>query len=674
MDREETDEYTPHDYTLERWIVFVLCLLFLLPFVAQAQQQQLPVTTIGQVDSAALLVKTAQANLYLVAPMVKSDVRIRVSGPVVRTTVRQTFHNPTGRCVEGIYVFPLPEMSAVDSLTMTIGSRVIAGEIREREQAQREYEQARDEGRKAALVEQQRPNVFTTSLSGLMPDEEAVIEIEYQETARYENGQYHLRFPMVVMPRYTPAHADPAAIAAALPPSRDILHSFAYVGSVSLSVDLEPGFSIRKITSPFHPIATETLGNRQYRVRLDARDVPADHDFELAWQPDLGSSPDATVVSEKVAGQTYALVLVMPPAQTAVALPRETVFIIDSSGSMGGASIEQAKAALMMAIDDLRSGDAFNIIDFDSNARELFPESTLVTPDTIDQAKKFVSAIEADGGTEMLKALRLAFPEDSSSRHEGSVRQVIFMTDGQVGNEQELFRFIRDRIGDSRLFTVGIGAAPNSHFMRGAARFGRGTFTYIGDRSQVQQKMGDLFAKLDTPAMTSIDVAVSDPAAETWPERVPDLYSGEPLTVAVKVADPAAKITVRGTIGRSVWEKTLSVPAPIDDSGIGKLWARQKIESIMDSLADGNDPNVVRAEVVRVALEHHLVSQYTSLIAVDQTQTPGAAQCRPELDAASNQPSGDEGALPQTATPAALLILIGVIVSGVAYAGWKWTA
>ncbi len=672
---EDTAEYKPRDYTLERWIVLILCLLFLLPFVARAQtqEQQLPTTTLDKTESAALLIKTAQENLYLVAPLVKSDVSVKVAGPIVRTTVRQTFHNSTGRCVEGLYVYPLPEMSAVDSLKMTIGSRVIVGEIREREQARQEYEQARAEGRKAALVEQQRPNVFTTSVSGLMPDDDAVIEIQYQEAGHYQDGEFRLRFPMVVMPRYTPQHEDPVATAASLPPSRDILNSLAYVGNVSLSVDLEPGYSLRNISSPHHRITTETLGNRHYQVVLDQKEVPADRDFELTWQPDLGSVPEATVLSEKVGQETYAIVMVTPPAQSSVRLPRETVFIIDSSGSMSGASIEQAKAALLLAIDNLRPGDTFNVIDFDSTARRLFPESTPASADAVGQAKKFVQGIQADGGTEMLSALQLAFPPDVVARP-GTVRQVIFMTDGQVGNEQELFRFIHDHIGESRLFTVGIGSSPNSHFMRNAARFGRGTFTYIGDREQVSQRMGELFAKLDSPVMTSVAVNVSDPAAESWPARVPDLYAGEPLVVAVKLHDPAAKITVRGSIGDEPWLKELAIPAPLDDAGIGKLWARQKIESLMDSLSEGNEPNVVRADVVQVALEHHLVSQYTSLVAVDTTPAGLAgAACKPELAATTaNGGANEEGTLPQTATPAALLLIVGGVLSAVALAAWKW--
>jgi Ca-activated chloride channel family protein len=654
-------EYKPRDYTLERWMVMLLSLLFFLPFVAQAQET----TTLDKHEGAGLLLKTSKPGIYAISPAVKSEVSISVSGPIVRTTVKQTFHNNTGHCVEGVYVYPLPEMSAVDSLKITIGSRVIVGEIREREQARKDFEQAKSEGRKAALVEQQRPNVFTTSVSGILPDDDAVIEIAYQETARYENGEYRLRFPMVVGPRYTP----PETFAGAVVKMPRVVMCGG--GTVALSIDLQPGYSVRNIQSS-QQAKSETLGDRHYRITADSATLTSDRDFELTWQPDLGTNPEATVLTEKLGEETYALVMVTPPARSAVRLPRETIFIIDSSGSMAGASMDQAKAALLLALADLRSGDKCNVIDFDSEARPLFAASRFADEEAIDEAKQFVGRISADGGTEMLKALRLALPEKPTTVP-GTVRQVIFMTDGQVSNEQELFTFIHARLGESRLFTVGIGAAPNSHFMRNAARFGRGTFTYIGDVQQVRERMSELFGKLDAPVMTSIEIHSSDATAESWPERVPDLYRGEPLVVAMRVRDAKAKITLHGSIGTEPWTKELTLPAPGASESIARLWGREKIESLMDHVSDGSDPKGIEAAVIGVALQHHLVSQYTSLVAIDQTPQGLNATCVAEAIPVGNSADADEGSLPQTATPAALLLLVGAVIAAAAIVAMKVT-
>lgn len=663
METNDTNtEYKPRDYSLERWIVRLLLLLFILPFVAQAQET----TTLANNEGAGLLLKTATPGTYAIVPAVKSEVHITVTGPIVRTTVTQTFHNSTGRCVEGLYVYPLPELSAVDTLKMTIGSRVIVGEIREREQARKEYEQAKSEGRKAALVEQQRPNVFTTSVSSVMPDDDVVIEIAYQEMARYENGEYRLRFPMVVAKRYSPVRTTAQIAEKAVPTC------CTEASHVALTVDLQPGYSVRNIASA-QQVKSETLGNRHYRVTADSTTLDADHDFELSWQPDLGTNPEATVLTEKLGEETYALIMVTPPARSSVRLPRETIFIIDSSGSMEGASMQQAKAALLLALDDLKSGDKFNIIDFDSDARPLFSDSKFADASSIAEAKSFVEKITADGGTEMLKALQLAMPEHPATTS-GTVRQVIFMTDGQVSNEQELFSFIHARLGESRLFTVGIGAAPNSHFMRNAARFGRGTFTYIGDVQQVQERMSELFAKLDAPVMTSIAVHSNDSIAESWPERVPDLYRGEPLVVAMRVHDANAKITLHGSIGNEAWSKELTLPPAGDtNDGIARLWGREKIESLMDRITDGNNPNGVEAAVIAVALQHHLVSQYTSLVAIDQTPQGLNTTCKAEPLPTGNATNDDaNGTLPQTATPAGLLLLIGASLTAVALIAMKF--
>ena len=649
------EEYKARDYRLERWITAILGLLFLLPWVAQAQNAEpLPTTTLGQVDHGSLLFKTKNPGVYAVAPLVSSDVDIRVTGSIVRTTVRQTFRNPSVLCVEGLYVFPLPEMSAVDALTMTIGSRVIVGEIHEKVEAARQYEKAKSEGRKAALVEQHRPNIFTTSVASLFQNEEATIEIQFQESARFENGQYRLRFPMVVAPRYTP----PAMIASLVP---DSLLNVQPLANVSLSVDLQPGFPVRDVRSTHHRLSQQTLGSNHYQLALDQRDLPADRDFELVWEPDLGTRPEASIVAEKIGDETYALITVTPPVQTPMRLARETIFIIDSSGSMEGASMQQAREALLLALDDLRSSDTFNIIDFDSDARLLFTTSRPADPEVVEQAKRFVRGLTADGGTEMLKALQLALSGEPPPSAAPVVRQVIFMTDGQVGNEQQLFTFIRDNLGDSRLFTVGIGSAPNSHFMRNAARFGRGTFTYIGDLGQVRSRMGELFAKLDSPVMTAIHVRNDDPTVEMWPARIPDLYAGEPLVVTLRVVDRSAPIVITGRLGNESWKTELRVPEPIEGSGVGKLWARNKIETAMDRFSEGADPVSVKSEVVRVALQHHLVSQYTSLVAVDRSPQGFAdATCGSEMTPMSNGGGEAVGDLPQTATPAALYLLISV--------------
>jgi Ca-activated chloride channel family protein len=276
---------------------------------------------------------------------------------------------------------------------------------------------------------------------------------------------------------------------------------------------------------------------------------------------------------------------------------------------------------------------------------------------------RWVGALQSTGGTEMMSALQLAF--DNAAPREDVVRQVVFITDGQVGNEQEVFEYIRAHVGDARVFTVGIGAAPNSFFMRNAARAGRGTFTNILDVSQVEEEMSAMFRKLESPVLSNLALQV-DPGVEVWPARLPDLYAGEPLVVALRGDKPAAgRVTANG------WNQTFAATALDAPSGLARLWARQKIDAVRDSVFTGASPEDVKKEIVTLALEHHLVTEYTSLVAVDTTPAGvDTKSCTSEL-VPINLPVGwgemeAGGALPQTGTAARLWMVIGGVLLALA--------
>ncbi len=642
----------------------------------------------ADVQQGRLLLKTDHAGVYLPAPVLETDVAIHVAGLVARTTVSQRFCNPTELWVEGVYAFPLPENAAVDTLSLVVGDRVIEGQIKEREEAQQIYEQAKAEGRKASLLEQQRPNLFTTSLANLGPGEVAEVRIEYQQELRWADGRFSLRFPMVDTPRYTPGsphlpgpprpegeegeepdggHVGPPLRPLPEGPPR----SGAKINPVHLTVDLEAGFPLAKLASASHAIHSQEIERAHYKVELAAGVVPADRDFVLEWTPAAGAAPQGTLLTQEIGGETYALLMVMPPRAAAgkrFDLPRETVFIIDTSGSMGGASIREAKAALDLALTRLDPQDSFNVIEFNSYTRALFPASLPATAGNVDTAREWVAALESTGGTEMMGALRAALGGQDGTA--GVVRQVIFMTDGAVGNESELFAYIRTHLGDSRLFTVGIGSAPNSYFMTKAAEFGRGTFTYIGTPEEVAGKMGALFAKLERPALTDVEVAWSDPRAEIYPQRIPDLYMGEPIVAVAKVLSAfPGEVTLAGSATGAPWKVSVKSLPTAERSGLDKLWARRKIDDLDNQLALGGDAVRIRPAIVELGLAHHLVTQFTSLVAVDTTPTaPKDAQAKTTLIPV-NMPDGWEdggyggpGTLPQGGTSARLDVMIGSIL------------
>jgi Ca-activated chloride channel homolog len=517
-------------FILHRLMSAVLLLLMLLGFhspgrVAANDTAHPGTMGIREVTTGTLLFRTAEPDRFVPAPTLDTDVHIAVTGIIARATVQQEFVNPSREqdaWAEGIYVFPLPETAAVDHLRMRIGERIIEGQIKERSEAKQTYDRAKQQGTRASLIEQERPNIFTTSLANIGPGERITIEIEYQEILRYDRGKFSLRYPMVVGPRYIPGVPDLVELRHSNAGGRGWAFDTDRVPDASritppvqqpregpvnptrLTIDLAPGFPIGKIESPSHPVLT--IKDEQYRhhITLRRESVPSDRDFQLSWKPSNSDHPIVASYIQKTSEAGYALLMLMPPspAFTEVPIPpREVIYVIDTSGSMAGTSIAQAKAALQAALSRLRAHDRFNIIQFNSVTHRLFEHAQPVTTRTMQQAVRYVDKLTANGGTEILPALRLAL---DGIEHHDRLRQVIFLTDGQIGNEDELFEAIHRRLGDSRLFTVGIGSAPNSHFMRKAAEFGRGSFSYIGKTEEVQDKMEALFQKLERPAVTNL--------------------------------------------------------------------------------------------------------------------------------------------------------------------------
>ena len=610
----------------------------------------------GGMNTGALLFQSGDGG-FVEAPRLATDVVMTVNGTIARVAVTQRFENPSDRWLEGIYVFPLPEQSAVDALRMEIGSRVIEGEIKTRDEAKQAYEAAKDAGQKASLVEQERPNIFTNSVANIGPHESIVIRIEYQETVKQDGGIYSLRFPLVVAPRYNPEPSGVEAVdygkhAPNDPvPDRDRITppvldpaKFPKINPVSIQVKLNAGFVLGDINSAFHPIALDRTGDETATLSLAGGTVPADKDFELTWAPKAAAVPQTALFHEIVNGQDYLLAMVTPPTLDSAPklLPRELIFVIDNSGSMAGTSIDQAKQSLLFALDRLRAGDSFNVVRFDDTMETLFDKAVDASAENLAIAKNFVSRLQAEGGTEMLPALKVAL-RDGSPGDTSHLRQVVFLTDGAVGNEAQLFAEIAGNVGRSRLFTVGIGSAPNSYFMRRAAELGRGTFTEIGAEDQVLTRMRALFAKLEKPVMVGLKAEwPKGTNVEVWPDPLPDLYAGEPVVLAAKVSAMTGELHFSGTFDGKPWTAALNIPDAIDGAGVAKLWARSKIASLEAKLFTDPSARGIDKAIETVALEHHLVSSQTSLVAIDKTKSRPDGQGVASVDMPVNLPDGWE--------------------------------
>jgi Ca-activated chloride channel homolog len=621
---------------------------------------------LDHIGAGSLLLKAGNDAAPLQALRQSTNISARITGNVARVHVTQKFENPGDTWVEGLYVFPLSAGAAVDELEMIVGERRIRGEIQRKAEARATYERARNEGRRASLVTQERPNMFTTSVANIAPHSSITIEIAYLDTVPFRDGRYTLNLPLSITPRYSPdMKGDLSPTLTAPTPER--LTSAAQ--NAHIEVELSPGFPLGAVTSVNHVVAMSMLASGR-RITLQAPTVPTDRDFELVWTPAVLPDMQAAAFAERAGDDTYVLVTLMPPQMSAErSYKREVLFIIDTSGSMSGPSIGQAREALRMGVDRLAPGDTFNIIRFSSDASSLFPAARPVGQWTRERATEFIDDLVADGGTEMRAALELAFAVPPAA---AALRQIVFITDGSVSNEAELVTMIHQRLAGARLFTVGIGAAPNAYFMREAAAAGRGSYTFIPQIDQVRDRMEDLFHKLENPALVGLEIHWPGEATADLAASLPsDVYAGDPLVVAARLRrSPQGVLTVSGSSNGVPWTRQLPIKLAGNQSGIAKLWARERIGELSRQRNFGGDASAAQAAIVELALAHHLVSDFTSLIAVDVTPARplGAAMNREQ--AGTSAPEGSYWAratgFASTATPAPLLMLVGMFALGLA--------
>jgi Ca-activated chloride channel family protein len=632
------------------------------------------------------------------------EANVEINGLVAYAEIKQTFINPHGITLEGKYQFPLPENSAVKQLIIKVGDKEIIGEIMEKKTAKSLYQKAKRKGKKASLLEQHRPNLFTNKIANIPAQSVVVVTLKFIMPVSFIEGKFNLTLPLAMTKRYQPKSFNnsvddhPEALyshSSGYPSASSSTHPYKQLSELfnlptkgssftqgrsvarsqsSINIALNSGVPITDIFSDSHEIKSRALNSTQndYLITLNKTHVVSNKSFKLSWQLLASSQPQVSSFTQAVAGEHYTLLTFYPPKTQAVkVIARDIIFIIDTSGSMQGSSIKQAKSSLKLAISQLTNKDSFNIIAFDDEARLLFPITQMASLENISHSLGFIDDLSADGGTEMYRPLSNALMMKKNEMQSiKAIRQIVFITDGAVANEFELMQLLKTAQGSFRLYTVGIGAAPNGYFMKKAAQFGRGSYVFIQNQNEVQQKMSHFMTKISQPAISNIKLTFDRQVhqeVDVYPKNIPDLYFGEPLQVAVKSQLPITSVQLSGESVSAPWYQQLIINDSQSSKGISSLWARRKIESLLDSLVIGANKDKVKSEVIATSINHQIISPYSSFIAVEK-QTKASLLFAKNNSFSVQKPQSNSIqaheslmiAMPQTAIGWQLQLLIGL--------------
>lgn len=559
----------------------------------------------------------------ILVPLKKTSVTADIAGISARVKVVQTFHNPSRQAIEAIYTFPMPADAAVDQMRMNVAGRVVEGSIKRREEARRIYDSAKANGQVASLLDQERPNVFTQTVANIVPGATVEVEISYVQALKFDSGAYEFSFPMVVGPRYIPQGVpdadkiDPAVLPKEMRTGTN----------VSLSVHVDAGAPLDTVSSTLHKIDTRREGANQAFINLKNSDEIPNKDFILRYTLKGAGIKEQFVTHDEGNGNGSFCLVLNPPnvVKTEQVRPREVVFVMDQSGSQSGFPLEKSKELTLALVQTLRPFDTFNVIAFSNGAKKLWPEPRQNTGDNVAEATKFVSDLQANGGTEFLPAIDMAL---SSTPRDGRMKLVVFNTDGYVGNEYEILDRIQKYRQNSRMFTFGIGNSVNQFLIDAMSVEGRGGSETVTLADNTEGAKKRFIAHTHSPILTDMTLEFDGvKVSESTPAHYPDLYAGQPVVVVGRYSGTGkAKVTIRGKVGSSPWSREIDLdfkPGGAGNSGVSTLWAKRKIQDLtredwLGQIANRQKPSTSEQAITDIALRYGIMSPYTSFVAVEK--------------------------------------------------------
>ncbi|MEG4486737.1 VIT domain-containing protein [Microcoleus sp. D2_18a_B4] len=592
-----------------------------------------------------LFVKTPNTTSEQVFPLKQTEVKAKIAGNISRVEVVQKFENPFPESIEAVYVFPLPDEAAVDDMEIKIGDRIIKADIKRREEALEMYEQARKQGRSAGLLEQERDNIFTQSLANIKPGEKIEVTIRYTESLKFVGGDYEFVFPMVVGPRYISRNSTPPNLVRGgdrsgadrinppvLPPGARSGHN------IAVSVEIDAGVAIGDVRSTSHQITTDRRGNI-VQVQLANSDTIPNKDLILRYRV-AGENTRSTVLTQSdQRGGHFATYLI--PAlnyQTNEIVPKDVVFLMDTSGSQKGEPLAKSKELMRRFIQGLNPNDTFTIIDFANTTQALSTTPLANTAENRQSAINYIEKLQANGGSELLNGIQavMNFPAAATGR----LRSIVLITDGYIGNENEVLALVQQSLKPgNRLYSFGVGGSVNRFLLNRLAEVGRGTSQVIRQDEPSAEAAEKFFSQINRPVLTNIQISWEGMGEkpEIYPIAPPDLFASQPLVLFGKKTDRApGQLRIRGTLaGGKAYEQVLpvnfaqsggrqrestSVAATATDFGnpaVAQLWGRSRIKDLMNQMFGGETKSLVEA-VTNTALTYRLLSEYTAFVAVSE--------------------------------------------------------
>jgi Ca-activated chloride channel family protein len=562
-------------------------------------------------------------------PLKKTNVEVSISGVIADVLVKQTYSNDGIRPISARYIFPASTRAALHGMKLIIGGQVITAKIKEREAAQKQFDQAKKEGKSASLLKQQRPNVFSMSVANIMPSDTIDIELRYTELLVPTDGTYEFVYPTVVGPRYSNQLEANA-------PETDQWIKSPYLPEGSkpetkfnITAKLSTGMALREIVSPSHETDVFRQGDAVATVALkDAETFSGNRDYILKYRL-AGKEIQSGLMLFEDKDEKFFLLMVQPPERIRLEdIPsREFIFVVDVSGSMHGFPLNTAKKLLRDLIGNLRGTDKFNVILFSGGSRLMAPRSVPATDGNIRRAIEIIEEQQGGGGTELLAAVRRGF---SLPRDAGHSRTMLIITDGYIGMEKEVFQEIQNNLHQTNVFTFGIGSSVNRYLIEGIAKAGQGEPFVVTDPSEAASAAQRFREYIQSPVLTDINVSYTGfDAYDIEPVGIHDLFANRPVIVFGKWRGAAqGVIKVSGTGGNGAYAQTFYVAEsrPLEiNSPLRYLWARTRIARLSDFSFNGESEN--KDEIVRLGLTYNLLTAYTSFIAVSEVlRNPGDSE------------------------------------------------